>query len=219
MKRSLLFVITLLLTLSTTKAQEQEERSDQAFRFIYIVHDTSTPVERLIELLYDAENRTLGNNQKCMVCLSNGISTREGEEYLVATILEGSDYEPAFDKIREELRNENAHDFDISRDVDYIINVFNNEHDFLNENGELYYESMTFDFYLPSQFCDNGHAGKLITPLYLAFDVPNMPNHFYFNVWIGADSIKDYDYSPERIFGEKNYNNINEDMNINIMSY
>ena len=73
---------------------------------------------------------------------------------------------------------------------------------------------MTFDFYLSSQFCNNGYAEKLITPLYLAFDVPNMPNHFNFNVYVGAAHIKDYDYSPERILGDKNYNGINEELMI-----
>ena len=214
MKRYLFFIIAFFAFLSTSWAQEswaqEDERSNQAFRFIYLVHDPSTPVESLIELLYDVETRTLENGQKCMICLSNGISTKKGEEYLVATILEGSDYEAAFDKIREELRNEYAHDTDIDRDVEYILGVFSKENDFLDENGELTYESMTFDFYLSAQFCDNGYASELITPLYLAFDVPNMPNHFNFNVWVGGSNIENYDYSPERIFGDKNYNGINE---------
>lgn len=208
MKRITFFLIAFFALLSLSIAQENDDRENQAFRFIYIVHDPSTPVDKLIEILYDVETRTIENGQKCMICLSNGIGTKNTEEYLLATILEGSDYLPAFEKLREELRKKRAHDIDISRDIDYIIDIFNREHDFLDESGELYYESMTFDFYLSSQFCDNGYAADFIVPLYLAFDVPNMPNQFNFNVWVGADDIEKYD--AKRIFGEKNYNNINE---------
>ncbi len=218
MKKYLFSILALFAFISTSWAQEVEDKSEQAFRFIYLVHDTSTPVESLIDVLYDVEARTIENGQKCMICLSNGISTKKGEEYLVAIILENSDYEPAFDKIREELRNEYAHDIDINRDVEYIVNLFSKENEFLDENGELLYESMTFDFYLSTQFCDNGYAGQFIAPLYLAFDVPNMPGHFNFNVWVGGKNIGVNDYSdPRVILGDKNYNEIND--NIIIMEY
>lgn len=214
MKRCIFLITVLFAFLSVSMAQEGDERSNQAFNFIYIVHDISTPVEELIKVLYDIESRTLEHDQRCMVCLSNGIGTKPGEEYLVATILEGSDYEPAFEKIIQELRNELAHDINIERDVNYIVNLFDKGSDFLDENGELTYESVTFDFYLSSQFCDDSWASKFIVPLYIAFDVPNMPNQFHFNVWVGAKHIKGYDISPERIFGEKNYNNINKELTI-----
>ena len=110
MKRCIFLITVLFAFLSVSMAQEGDERSNQAFNFIYIVHDISTPVEELIKVLYDIESRTLEHDQRCMVCLSNGIGTKPGEEYLVATILEGSDYEPAFEKIIQELRNELAHD-------------------------------------------------------------------------------------------------------------
>lgn len=218
MKKFLFLIFAFFSFISTSWAQEVEDKSEQAFRFIYLVHDTSTPVESLIDVLYDVETRTLENGQKCMICLSNGISTKKDEEYLVAIILEGSDYEPAFDKIREELRNEYAHDIDINRDVEYIVNLFSKENEFLDENGELLYKSMTFDFYLSTKFCDNGYAGQFIAPLYLAFDVPNMPGHFNFNVWVGGKNIGVNDYSdPKKILGDKNYNEIND--NIIIMEY
>lgn len=214
MKRFLFLTIALFALSFTSFAQEDEDNRNQPFRFIYIVHDGTTPVERLIEKLYEVETITLENNQKCMICMSNGRSAKPGEEYLHVVIQEGNDYKQYFEKLRDELRNEISHDFDISRDVEYIVNIFNREHDFLDENGELFYKSMTFDFYLTSQFCDNGYASKLITPLYLAFDVPNMPKHFNFNVWVGAAHREGYDYSPERILGNKNYNDINENLMI-----
>lgn len=214
MKRFLFLTIALFALSFTSFAQDDEDNRNQPFRFIYIVHDGTTPVERLIEKLYEVETITLENNQKCMICMSNGRSAKPGEEYLHVVIQEGNDYKQYFEKLRAELRNKPSHDFDISRDVEYIVNIFNREHDFLDEYGELFYKSMTFDFYLSPKFCDNGYASKLITPLYLAFDVPNMPNHFNFNVWVGAAHREGYDYSPERILGNKNYNDINENLMI-----
>ena len=63
----------------------------------------------------------------------------------------------------------------------------------------------------------NGYAEKFIVPLYLAFDVPNLPNKFEFNVFVNAAGDDSYDFSGERIFGKKNYNSINE--NVLIMDY
>lgn len=212
MKRFLFLVIALSAFLSSSYAQE-DKRSEQALQFIYIVHDHTTPLddnERLIGELDAIVSNTIEFGQVTVICLSNGILNEDGN-WLLAEISEDVDNLDVYNKIKYELKNMNSHEFSIARDVKFIVNLFNEKYEFLDENGELYYESVTFDFYLTSKLCDDEYADDFIVPLYLAFDVPNLQNkpNFDFNIMVGT---RDNSYTvAERIFGDKNYNGINEE--------
>lgn len=213
MKRFLFLVIALSAFLSSSYAQE-DKRSEQALQFIYIVHDHTTPLddnERLIGELDAIVSNTIEFGQVTVICLSNGILNEDGNNWLLAEISEDVDNLDVYNKIKYELKNMNSHEFSIADDVEFIVNLFNDKYEFLDENGDLYYESVTFDFYLTSKLCDDEYADDFIVPLYLAFDVPNLQNkpNFDFNIMVGT---RDNSYTvAERIFGDKNYNGINEE--------
>ena len=193
-----------------TMAQSDVEKKDQPFRFLYIVHDHTSPVSTLIKKLRDVERRARQYNQKCIIYMANG------KNYYLAQINTENDNRDKFDEILGELNSKLSHDINIQADIVSILNLFN-EHQIVDENGELLYKSVAMEFYLTSHFCDNGYAKNFIVPLYLAFDVMNMPDKFTFDVYVNAAGNEDYDFSGERIFGSKNYNSINEE--IVIMDY
>lgn len=201
----------LLFSLSATAmAQANIEKKDQPFRFIYLVHDHTSPVSTLIKTLRDVERRARQYNQRCLIYMANG------KNYYLAQINTEKDNRDDFDKILGELNNKLSHDINIQADILSILDIFN-EYQIVDDSGELIYKAVVLDFFLTSHFCDNGYAEKFIVPLYLAFDVQNMPNKFEFNVYVNAAGKENYDFSGERIFGSKNYNSINE--NVLIMDY
>lgn len=193
-----------------TMAQNSVDKKEQPFRFIYLVHDHTSPVSTLIKTLREVERNARQYNQRCLIYMANG------KNYYLAQINTEKDNRDDFDKILGELNNKLSHDINIQADIVSILDLFN-EHQIIDENGELIYKSVALEFYLTSHFCDNGYAKDFIVPLYLAFDVKNMPAKFTFDVFVNAAGNEDYDYSGERIFGSKNYNSINE--NVFIMDY
>lgn len=208
MKRSLFIVLALFALISTAWAQENIDKSEQPFRFIYIIHDGDSPVKEIVAELNKAENDAIEFGQKTMVWLAD--DSNEDEPWLRSLIQreENDDYKSDLENIIIELQNENANSYKIESDIENIINFFNGEHSFLDENGNLIYESMTFDFYLTSEFFDKGYAAKLIQPLYIAFDIPRLKG-VSFNVRVGGLNENKYLDNPS-VFGEKNYNKINE---------
>ena len=210
MKKCLFLIIMLLSLPMMTMAQNSVDKKEQPFRFIYLVHDHTSPVSTLIKTLREVERNARQYNQRCLIYMANG------KNYYLAQINTEKDNRDDFDKILGELNNKLSHDINIQADIVSILDLFN-EHQIIDENGELIYKSVALEFYLTSHFCDNGYAKDFIVPLYLAFDVKNMPAKFTFDVFVNAAGNEDYDYSGERIFGSKNYNSINE--NVFIMDY
>ena len=210
MKKNLCLIVMLFFLPIMTLAQNYIEKKEQPFRFIYLVHDHTSPVSTLINTLRDVERRARQYNQKCLIYMANG------KNYYLAQINTENDNRDKFEQILGELNNKLSHDINIQADIVAILDLFK-EHQIVDENGELIYKSVAMEFYLTSHFCDNGYAKDFIVPLYLAFDVKNMPAKFNFEVFVNSAGNEDYDYSGERIFGNKNYNSINE--KVMIMDY
>lgn len=206
MKRYLYLIILLFTLTMPTLAQVGVEKNNQSFRFVYLVHDPKTPKSTLIKELRDAERKARQSNQICFIHMGS----------FLAQINTENDNREYFDKLLEELNSKLSHDVNIQADITSILDILN-EYQIVDENGELLYRSVVLDFYLTSRFCENGYAERFIVPLYIALDVPNMPNKFEFNVFVHADSDDSYDFTGEKTFGENNYNSINE--NILIMDY
>ena len=210
MKKYLCLIIMLCSLSITTMAQNDVTKGNQPFRFIYLVHDHTSPVSTLIKTLREVERHARQYNQICLIYMANG------NNYYLAQINTEKDNRDDFDKILEALNNKLSHDVNIQADIVSILDLFN-EYEVVTDAGDLVYKSVVLDFFLTSHFCDNGYAEKFIVPLYLAFDVPNLPNKFEFNVYVNTAGNDNYDFSGERIFGNKNYNSINE--NVLIMDY
>ena len=202
----------MLLSLSiTTMAQSNMQKKEQPFRFLYLVHDPTSPVSTLIESLRKIERRARQYNQVCLIYLSNGRKVDE-VPFFLAQINTEEDNRNEFDKILGELNNKLSHEINIQADISHILKIFD-EHKIIDDNGDLLYKSVAMEFYLTSHFCENGYVDDFIVPLYVAFDVHNLPDKFKFYVMVNGVDRED----PEYYFGNKNYNSINE--NVEIMKY
>lgn len=201
MKNNILASLFLLLFCFAVNAQET---SDKNYRFIYIAHDVSTPINRLSKELRTKYREAIQYDDVAIFYLSSGY-----ESIIVNVNTPNNDNREDFEKrLMSELQEYNSHDVEAEVDVDNILETIS-KNDFSTRKGQLNYASVNMDFYIGSLFWTLGNNESILSTLYTALDVPSYNSEtFAFNVF---RNIEDNLVYPEGMpFGKMNVNNINK---------
>ncbi len=201
MKNKILASLFLLLFCFAVNAQET---IDKNYRFIYVAHDVSTPVNRLSEELRTKYREAIQFNNVAIFYLSNGY-----DPIIVNVNTPHNDNREDFEKrLLGELQEYNSHDVEAELDVNKILETISNN-DFSTHKGKIDYASVDIDFYVGSLFWTLGNNESIISTLYTALDIPSYESdNFSFNVFRNIED--DLVYTEGMPFGEMNVNNINK---------
>ena len=200
MKKILLYLIVGLLALPLS-AQNNDNRKEKSFRFVYIAHDVNTPVARLIERLRANRNDAMEGGEDVVFYLASG-SNPVIVEYNV-----GEDNQSDFDEVLlAELNERNSHDVDPETDVAAIFDLLNNLN-IVDENKRLNYMSAKFNFYVNPKFWTLKNNEAILVPIFFAFDIPHITGG---RVQYQLMEARE-DRLPEgNLFGDKNVEGINQ---------
>lgn len=121
----------------------------------------------------------------------------------------------AFDEIIAALEDANSHDVIAATDISNILQLFE-EYNFINSDGSFVYNSVTFDFYVGTNFWSLGNNEKVIAHLFEAFSMKSLPkDKFTINIFKPRTDHPKY---PEgKPFGDNNIEGINQV--VRIMDY
>lgn len=200
MKRILIYLFICLLTLPLS-AQNDDSRKDKTFRFVYIAHDSSTPVGRLIDRLRHVRNDAMEGYEDVVFYLASGNNP------IIVQYNVGDNNQSDFEDILlAELNDRNSHNVNAETDLTSIYKILSDV-GFVNENKQLNYESASFNFYVSPRFFTLRNHEAIIAPIFVAFDIPNIRGgRVNFQLMESRD-----DRLPEGpLFGDKNWEGINE---------
>lgn len=205
----LVFTLLLLMMATTMKAQDY---STMNLHFVYIDHEPSTPVNKLCERIRTLRDDAIEVDDALILYLSDGKQSLISFTNLKDNYGKDRDSNDAFINIIAALQDANSHDVIASEDRKNILNIFD-EYNFVNEMGQIKFSSVTIDFYVGSGFWSLGNNEKVISHLFVDFDVASLPkDKFVFNVFKPKGETLDY---PEgKPFGDNNIDGINNKLSI-----
>lgn len=213
MKRLLIFILIGILSVQAF-AQSEYEKNDKKYRFVYIAHDSETPVTRLIQRLQDYRNDAMAGYEDLIIYLSSGSNP------IVIIINENQNDNQAFNEVLvTELNERVSHDVDPLVDLASILDVIN-KNEFLQKTVDdtpvLKYESASFDFFVNPKFWILKNNESIISPLFEILNIKNIKG--------GRVDFKLYESKEDRLpdgdlFGEKNIESINEFIKTNRIQY
>lgn len=205
MKQIIVFLMLVLSFTDTLVAQESEY--DKSYRFVYIAHDVSTPIDRLSEELSTKYREAIQYDNVVIFYLSNGY-----ESMVINVNTPEGDNRSNFDKnLMSELQEYNSHDVEAEIDVNKILEAIA-ANDFVDEFGNIKYSSVDLDFYVGSLFWTLGNNESILAELYFSLDIPRYHNKVSFNVFCNAED--ELTYQEGLPFGNKNVSEINEKVSI-----
>lgn len=204
-------IMTLLLLMVVTIARAQDY-STMNLHFIYIDHEPSTPVNQLCERMRTLRDDAIEIDDALIIYLADGKQSLMSFTNLKDIYGKNRDTNDAFVSIIAALQDANSHDVIASEDRKNILNLFD-EYNFVNEEGLFKFSSVTMDFYVGSEFWSLGNNEKVISHLYVDFDVAMLPkDKFFFNIFRPKGETLEY---PEgKPFGNNNIDGINEKLSI-----
>lgn len=208
-KRLLLASLTLICAIAV-QAQYRD------IRFIYVVHDHTTPISDVTSRLQTQYNSAMSDDTgqtQAVFYMPNG-----SRPIVVKLNTPDDNNEDFYNKLLAEIHERNSHDVDADVDVEEIINIFNDlKLDDPTEEVEL-----AFSFLVTPQFWEIGNNEGVIANLFYALDLANViatrtmadgckVPHLSFEVRYPRENpIK---FNPTMPFGELNLGGINQYMN------
>ena len=210
-KVELYFLSTLLLFMAATIGKAQDY-SSMNLHFVYIDHEPSTPVNQLCERIRTLRDDAIEIDDALILYLSDGKQSLMSFTNLKDNYGKDRDTNDAFVSIIAALQDANSHDVIAVEDRKNILNLFD-EYNFVNEMGQFKFSSVTMDFYVGAGFWSLGNNEKVISHLFVDFDVASLPkDKFVFNVFKPKGETLDY---PEgKPFGDNNIDGINNKLSI-----
>ena len=210
-KIGLFFVSALLLLMVATIAKAQDY-STMNLHFVYIDHEPSTPVNQLCERMRTLRDDAIEIDDALIIYLADGKQSLISFTNLKDIYGKDRDTNDAFVSIIAALQDANSHDVIANEDRKNILRLFD-EYNFIGEDGSFKFSSVTMDFYVGSGFWALGNNEKVISHLFVDFDVSSLPkDKFVFNVFRPKGETLDY---PEgKPFGNKNIDGINTKLGI-----
>ena len=190
---------------------QSDDTADKNYRFVYIAHDVSTPVDRLANELRTKYREAIQYDDVVVFYLSNGY-----ESIVVNVNTPTGDNRDDFEKqLMSELQEYNSHDVEAEVDVNKILETLA-KNDFSDGAGQLRYASVNLDFYIGSMFWTLGNNESILAELYWSIDVPSFKGkEFAFNVFRNTEDVLNY---PEGMpFGKRNVDDINK--NVMVFDY
>lgn len=209
MKRAICIFLLLFFVKLGAHAQDMPE----CYYFYYIAHDATTPVSKLFEIIDDAVITSNRSNAPTIFYLSN-----EDKPIVVRLNTKNSNEQDLYDKLKPALNRKDYHDVGGKKDVDRILDIIADT-DYIIEGEQI--PNVYFTFYVGKNFWSSGYNNDIIAALFVALSIDKeIENGVYFDVYSHeAESIKEYcsddkTAGEDNLFGEKNYNGINEIVNV-----
>lgn len=199
--------IVIFLICSVFLPLMSQETDKQEFTFIYIDHETNTPVSRLVEKLSEIKRDLVQMHAPGIFYMA------AGSKPIIVRFNMENDNRADFDSLFvRELQEKDSHDIIASVDVDSIIHILS-ENDIIDGNGQLAYEPVTFDFYVGDKFWNLGNNEKVISTLFFALGLDKYPAGKV-PVNIIRSSGDEISISKEEPYGRKNLGGINERLRV-----
>lgn len=209
LSRLLMIVISTTCMLpSILYAQEETMKAKQDFSFVYIAHDPDTKLESLTPRIRNSYNIAVSQQVPTIFYLANGNSP-----IIVKVNFEDSNEED-FDKVLiKELQENTSHNVNGSYDHDRIHQLLT-IHNFADEEGQLIYQHVNFDFYAGSTFWTLKNNEHVIAALFFELNIAHYINSegrmsFHVNCPRAASNI-----DPDIPFGLMNLDGINEKISL-----
>lgn len=211
MKKYLAILITVLAIMPVVTAKAQDY-SKMNLHFVYIDHETSTPVNQLCKRIRTLRDDAIEVEDALIIYLSDG-----RQSLLSFTNLEdrnnlNRDTPEAYVNIIAALQDANSHDIIAREDRKNILNLFD-EYNFVDEQGHFLFNSVTMDFYVGPDYWNLGNHEKVIAHLFVDFDASSFDKaKLAFNVFKPKGVELKY---PEGMpFGDNNIEGINQKLSI-----
>lgn len=221
--KKLYSVLFILLCLVMTN-QSYAQKIDQPLTFVYMCCDFSTNKSELTRIVSEMYDQAIdlydeSRNVPYIFYLSDNLDPKV-IFINVDTMLNNEDeFE---EKILASLNSPVTHNVMPRSDIDSIVNIFNRI-DFIDEEGNLTYESFTMDFYVSESFWSHEYNISVISYLYWILGLEKLvpTGEIAFNVNY-SQTENDYtgtESGKNNCFGEMNLLDINNESNIWVMSY
>lgn len=204
-----LTILACLLSFVSAKAQDYSKMN---LHFIYIAHETSTPVNKLCERLRTVRDDAIEVEDALIVYLSDGALSPISFTNLKDNSGRNRDSQDSYTDIIAALQDFNSHNVVARNDRTNILNLFD-EYNFLDENGNLRFNTVIMDFYVGASFWSLGNNEKIIAHLFTAMNAASFPkDRFSFNVYKprGEKLV----YVEGMPFGDNNIDGINSKLKI-----
>jgi len=204
-----LTILACLLSFVSAKAQDYSKMN---LHFIYIAHETSTPVNKLCERLRTVRDDAIEVEDALIVYLSDGALSPISFTNLKDNSGRNRDSQDSYTDIIAALQDFNSHNVVARNDRTNILNLFD-EYNFLDENGNLRFNTVIMDFYVGASFWSLGNNEKIIAHLFTALNAASFPkDRFSFNVYKprGEKLV----YVEGMPFGDNNIDGINSKLKI-----
>ena len=200
---------------SSTDKTEANDKSKQNFTFVYVVHDAKTSVSKISAELRDYYKEA-STKDRCIIYVPNMSSPLIAKLNVPGDTVDSKE---ALDDIIAELNDKTSHRITLKQDIDTILKIVE-ENEVVNPDGTLGYRSVSFDFYVTSQFWRKDRYNEsLIAALYFALDIKKLKDKksdIKMKVRYSKND-KDFIFKDSIAFGIMNFDSINQ--NIKLVRY
>lgn len=211
MKKYFLLLIVALTFMPTIFANAQDY-SKMNFHFVYIDHETSTPVNQLCKRIRTLRDDAIEVEDALVVYLSDGRQSMMSFTNLKDINNENRDTNEAFVNIIAALQDANSHDVIAREDRKNILKLFD-DYNFIDEQGRFLFNSVTMDFYIGPDYWNLGNHEKVIAHLFVDFDASSFAKtKLAINIF--KPKGVDLKYPEGMPFGDNNIEGINQRLSI-----
>lgn len=213
MKQTIIQIICIVtIVFMIPVAVYAQDSSRKNLHFVYIDHEISTPVSRLCQRLQSFHNDALEVGDVLVIYLSDNQHPFYSFTNLKDATDQKRDSKNAFNSIIEALQNSNSHAVSARDDRHFILNLFE-DYNFVDDSGQLLYQTVTFDFYVGSSFWMMGNNEKIIAHLFVAFNAASYTrDKFAFNIYKPREV--QLNYQEDMPFGDNDIDGINNKLSV-----
>lgn len=237
--RIAILILMMLLGSAPNEISAQSDfvDSDKIFRFIYVAHDdgcVDDPQILLNTLLNIKNNIDHGQDDPSIFYLSNGVSYDDskkrrvqiegdlermdtvrieaGAPIVIKMYVPGDNRDEFQNGFLQEIHRTTHHDVIPEIDLDNILQILQDA-DFLDENNNLRYGRVSFDFFVHQRFWEMDWHKKLIAALYFVLGAERFDEtKFKFNIHhmiVDVNKRPTYWKTQKANFGDWNISDIN----------
>lgn len=189
-----------------------QDNSNKHLHFVYIAHETSTPINQLCQRVQTIRNDADETGDAFILYLADGSSSLVSLHNLEDKTGKKRDSEDAFLNIIDALQNANSHEVSPRYDCRNLINLFE-EFNFATVENQLLFKTVTLDFYVGPTFWTLGNNEKVLAHLYFSLNASAFSlDTFSFNVF--KPKGQSIEYTPGKLFGNLNVDSINKRLKI-----
>lgn len=204
--RKILLVVLLVLACQLNAVAQDYKNMN--LHFVYIDHEPTTPVSQLCQRIRTLRDDAIEVEDALIVYLSDGKHPLLSYTNLQDPSGRNLDKNEAFVEVIAALQDANSHEVIAQEDRKNILRLFD-KYNFIDENGEFIFSSVTMDFYIGPNFWALGNNEKIISHLFAAFDVNSLPKEkFTFSVF--KPKGQSLEYPAGMPFGDNNIDGINQ---------